>query len=73
MPATVDNTSRWFSISMFLLGVILAGAAGVLRGDWLGERAANAVEHRVEGRLERMENRLNKRLDEILDEVKSTQ
>ena len=35
------------SIITFLVGVILAGGAGIVRGDWLGQKAATEVELRL--------------------------
>ena len=35
------------SIITFLVGVIFAGGAGIVRGDWLGQKAATEVELRL--------------------------
>jgi len=64
---------NWFSIATFLAGIIIAGAIGVLRGDFLGGKAAEAVEMRVVERADRdmAEVRadltyLRSRLDELI-------
>jgi len=64
---------RWFSIAMFLAGLLVAGTAGVIRGDVLGNKAADAVEHRLSIRADReiAEIRadltyLRSRLDELI-------
>ena len=47
------NGSRvWFPVSMFLAGSLLTGTAGVVRGDWLGTRAAEAVETRLQTQVD---------------------
>jgi hypothetical protein len=56
----------------FLAGVILAGAAGVIRGDWLGRGAANEVHADLLHRLERTEDNLFKvmeRMERKIDEL----
>jgi len=65
--------ANWFAISMFLAGLVVAGFAGVVRGDWLGSKHADAVEHRVNERVDReiTEIRadltyLRSRLDELI-------
>jgi len=64
---------NWFPLSMFLAGLIVAGTAGVIRGDWLGSSAAAAVEKRLSERSDReiAEVRadltyLRSRLDELI-------
>jgi len=44
---------NWFGVAMFLAGTIVTGAAGVLRGDFLGGKAAEAVEIRINERADR--------------------
>jgi hypothetical protein len=40
-----------------LSGIVVTGAGMTLRGDFLGEREAQAVEQRMDRRLERIEER----------------
>lgn len=61
---------------MFLAGVVLSGVGGVIRGDWIGSRAAMEVELRakesrasIERRVESLENQGQKIL-ESLSEIK---
>jgi len=66
-----NGTPRnWFSISMLLLGIVLGGFAGVLRGDWIGEEAAAAVEIRVESHMQERFGALKEDIQEIKDDLK---
>ena len=64
---------NWFAVTMFMAGIVIAGFGGVVRGEWLGDRAAEAVEQRVNERADReiAEIRadltyLRSRLDELI-------
>jgi len=41
------GNSVWAPVPMLLIGLILSGVAGVVRGDWLGGQAAASVEART--------------------------
>lgn len=56
-----ERSTNWFSVAMFLAGLVVAGVGGVIRGDFLGASAAEAVERRV-----------NERADREIAEVKTT-
>ena len=66
----------WKSIALLAFGVIIGGGAGVLRGDWLGERAAVAVKNDLESQIrllrenqQRIEDRIWRELRDINDKV----
>lgn len=57
----------------FLAGLLIAGLAGVVRGDWLGKDAATAVHEDVLHRLERTEDKLLdylERMEGKIDELR---
>ena len=58
-----DN-SVLISIIAFLLGVVLSGGAGIARGDWLGDKAAEAVELRLK---EQQKSDLANVMSDLLD------
>lgn len=68
--STSNGAKRWFSISMLLLGLVIAGFAGVLRGDWIGRSAAQEVEQRVEKRMEEKFEALKEDMQEIKSDLK---
>lgn len=70
----INGNGKWSLATItFLAGLVLAGLAGVVRGDWLGREAASEVksevlvyhdkdiEHLKEG-----QDRIEKKLDELL-------
>lgn len=61
---------NWFSISMLLFGIVIGGFAGILRGEWLGEDAAHAVEARVEAHMQERFGALKEDIEEIKDDLK---
>jgi len=61
----------WFSISLFLAGILLSGSAMVVRGDFLGDKAAEEVEDRMEQRVDRLEERIHGDIQEIKQDVKT--
>ena len=65
-----NSTKRWFSISMLLIGIVLGGFSGILRGDWLGREAAKAVEQRVEQRMQERFGALKEDIEEIKYDLK---
>lgn len=65
-----NGTKRWFSISMLLLGIIVGGFSGIVRGDWLGRDAAKVVEHRVESHMQERFSSLKEDIQEIKADVK---
>lgn len=78
--AEVKNGSRWFAVAMFLAGVTVSGSAGVIRSDWVGEKAAESVKielkedivdvkediQKVDARWEKRMDRFEAKLDEAL-------
>jgi len=49
-------------VALFLAGAMLSGMLMMLRGDWLGSKAAEAVEGRLSDRINRYELKLDQRL-----------
>ena len=70
MPAAENgrNGSRWFSVAMFLLGAVLTGTLSAIRGDYLGTKAAEAVEIRLTARDQERLNRIE-RLEDNQKEI----
>lgn len=72
----------WKSVALLLAGVVTGGAAGILRGDWLGGRAAASVKAQlemqisslrteqvqIEARLKEDNDRLEKRLKDDINQ-----
>jgi hypothetical protein len=67
---TSKNGSRWFSISCFLLGLVLAGFGGILRGDWIGRKAAAEAEERIESRMQERFGWLREDMREVKKDLK---
>ena len=53
----------WQPIALVLIGAVGTGALMMLRGDFLGKRAAAEVETRLSSELDDAEDRLNARID----------
>jgi hypothetical protein len=73
---TEAKNGKWFPVAMFLAGALLsgsiAGVGGIVRGDWLGARAAQEVKLELKEDVQSIERRVEKRLDRIeakLDEA----
>ena len=63
--ALTDNNQLGWKVALFLAGVILSGMLMMLRGDWLGSEAAQAVESRLSKRINRYELKLDRRLERM--------
>ena len=63
------NGKGWH-VAIFLAGLLVGGLAGVIRGDWLGGDAAQAVESRLKERVERIEERIHDDIKEIKEDLK---
>lgn len=56
------ETAFWF-----LSGIVAAGIGGVIRGDFLGRRAAIEVESRLNNRIDHTLGEINRRLERLED------
>ena len=53
----------WQPIALVLIGAVGTGAVMMLRGDFLGRRAAGEVDKRLSIELDDAEERINSRID----------
>lgn len=53
----------WQGVALFLAGVVATGVLMMVRGDFLGTRAAELVERRLSGEISATETRFNTRMD----------
>lgn len=53
----------WQPIALFLLGVVVSGALMIIRGDFLGRKAAEEAERRLSEEIDQAEARMNTRVD----------
>ena len=53
----------WQPVALFLAGVVASGIVMILRGDFLGRKAAEEAEGRLSKELDEAEARMNTRID----------
>lgn len=59
----IGTPALWQPVAIFLAGVVVTGLLMMVRGDFLGRRAAEETELRLSSVIEQTENRLNTRMD----------
>ncbi len=69
MKALTMNNSKLVTVLLaalfFCLGLIVSGLGMAVRGDFLGERQAAAVEARVNKTIDRSLDEINRRLERL--------
>ena len=67
------NGIKAWALTAFLAGIVVAGLAGVVRGDWLGDEAAEHVREEITvyhdkdvDHLKEGQERIEAKLDELL-------
>lgn len=58
-----------WAVALFLGGTVLTGAGAAIRGDWLGQTHAKAVEERVMTRVDGVETRIDRKLERLEDKI----
>jgi len=57
------DSSIWQPLALFLGGVVASGVLMIIRGDFLGRRAAEEAERRLSKEIDAAEGRTNTRID----------
>lgn len=65
MAANGNGTKLGWGVALFLAGMVITGAGMVIRGDFLGSEAAEAVETRMTQRLDRELSYIRDQLREV--------